>query len=102
MFSQTQWLKRPDATLAFHHEAAEGAPRAILIVCHGLAEHSKRYARFAAAMAARGYHVFAHDHRGHGETTAPDAPIGWPMAMAPPLTLTLLRSQPSSRLTLIA
>ncbi|MET3855285.1 alpha/beta hydrolase [Rhizobium sp. OAE497] len=76
MFSQTQWLKRPDATLAFHHAAAEGTARAILIVCHGLAEHSKRYERFAAAMAARGYHVFAHDHRGHGETTAPDAPIG--------------------------
>ena len=76
MFSQTQWLKRPDATLAFHHAAAEGTARAILMVCHGLAEHSKRYERFAAAMAARGYHVFAHDHRGHGETTAPDAPIG--------------------------
>jgi hypothetical protein len=26
----------------------------------------------------------------------PDAPIGWPMAMAPPLTLTLLVSQPIS------
>jgi len=76
MFLQTQWLKRPDATLAFHHEAAEGSPRGILIVCHGLAEHSKRYARFAATMAARSYHVYAHDHRGHGETTAPDAPIG--------------------------
>ncbi len=30
---------------------------------------------------------------------APEAPIGWPMAMAPPLTLTLDVSQPSSRLT---
>jgi hypothetical protein len=29
-------------------------------------------------------------------TRAPDAPIGWPMAIAPPLTLTLPRSQPSS------
>ncbi|WP_371072094.1 MULTISPECIES: alpha/beta fold hydrolase [unclassified Sinorhizobium] len=48
----------------------------ILLVCHGLAEHARRYERFAAAMAVRGYHVYVHDHRGHGETIAPDAPIG--------------------------
>src|SRR5665647_2505443 len=30
---------------------------------------------------------------------APEAPIGWPMAMAPPLTLTLEVSQPRSLLT---
>jgi hypothetical protein len=30
---------------------------------------------------------------------APEAPIGWPMAMAPPLTLTLAGSRPSSLLT---
>ena len=32
-------------------------------------------------------------------TRAPDAPIGWPMAIAPPLTLTLPVSQPRSLLT---
>ncbi len=32
-------------------------------------------------------------------TRAPDAPIGWPRAMAPPLTLTLPVSQPRSLLT---
>ncbi|AJD41850.1 lysophospholipase protein [Rhizobium gallicum bv. gallicum R602sp] len=76
MFSQTQWLKTPEATLAFHHEAASGGPRGIVLISHGLAEHSKRYARFAKAMAGRGYHVYAHDHRGHGETVADGAPIG--------------------------
>ena len=30
---------------------------------------------------------------------APEAPTGWPRAMAPPLTLTLLISKPSSRAT---
>src|SRR5665213_1370231 len=30
---------------------------------------------------------------------APEAPMGWPSAMAPPLTLTLSGSKPSSRLT---
>src|ERR1700731_1937528 len=32
-------------------------------------------------------------------TRAPDAPIGWPMAIAPPLTLTIAGSQPMSLLT---
>src|SRR6201995_4677962 len=32
-------------------------------------------------------------------TRAPDAPIGWPIAIAPPLTLTLPVSQPRSLLT---
>ena len=77
MFAQTCRLRRPDgAAIAWHYEAAAGAACGILLICHGLAEHSRRYARFAAAMAAAGYHVYAHDHRGHGETIAPDAPLG--------------------------
>jgi alpha-beta hydrolase superfamily lysophospholipase len=46
------------------------------MICHGLAEHSGRYGRFAGFLASRGYHVYAHDHRGHGATMAPDAPPG--------------------------
>jgi alpha-beta hydrolase superfamily lysophospholipase len=76
MFAETRRLDRPGASLAFHHQPTEVAAHGILLVCHGLAEHSKRYAAFATAMAAHGYHVYAHDHRGHGETTAADAPIG--------------------------
>ncbi len=76
MFSDTRRLDHAGASLAYHHQQAEGDERGILLISHGLAEHAKRYQRFAEAMAARGYHVYAHDHRGHGETTAPDAPIG--------------------------
>ncbi|MDC7741552.1 alpha/beta fold hydrolase [Rhizobium binxianense] len=76
MFSETQRLAVPGASLAYHHAKATGAARGILLISHGLAEHSKRYRSFAETMAARGYHVYAHDHRGHGETTAADAPIG--------------------------
>ncbi|MBB4063523.1 alpha/beta fold hydrolase [Gellertiella hungarica] len=77
MFAETRFLKSPTgARLAYHHEPAAGTARGIVLVCHGLAEHSKRYRRFAAALSAAGYHAYAHDHRGHGETTAPDAPLG--------------------------
>ncbi|QWW66503.1 alpha/beta fold hydrolase [Rhizobium sp. WYJ-E13] len=76
MFSETLRLQNAGASLACHHQPAEGQAHAILMISHGLAEHSRRYRRFAEAMAARGYHVYAHDHRGHGETSAPDAPLG--------------------------
>jgi alpha-beta hydrolase superfamily lysophospholipase len=50
----------------------EGRVRAIVQIAHGLAEHSGRYARVAAALNAAGYGVYANDHRGHGpkSTTA--------------------------------
>ncbi|WLR91180.1 alpha/beta fold hydrolase [Shinella zoogloeoides] len=77
MFSEAGTLKSTSgATLALRHEPARGDARGILLLSHGLAEHSARYAAFAAHMAAEGFHVYAHDHRGHGFTTAPDAPRG--------------------------
>jgi alpha-beta hydrolase superfamily lysophospholipase len=42
--------------------------RATLIVIHGFAEHSCRYAPFAQALAERGMAVFAADLRGHGRS----------------------------------
>ena len=42
------------------------APRGVVQVLHGLAEHIGRYERFAAACSRHGLAVFGHDHRGHG------------------------------------
>lgn len=64
------------ASLAYRSLKASGPAKAVILINHGLSEHSGRYGGFAEALAARGYHVFAHDHRGHGHTTAPDAPTG--------------------------
>jgi alpha-beta hydrolase superfamily lysophospholipase len=49
----------------------ERAPRAIVQIAHGLAEHSGRYARLAEALNAAGYGAYANDHRGHGAQAAP-------------------------------
>lgn len=46
----------------------EGAPKAIVQIAHGMAEHAQRYERFAQALTAAGYVVYANDHRGHGQT----------------------------------
>lgn len=56
------------------HAAAN--PAGVVQICHGMVEHAARYDRFAHFLAARGFHCVAHDHRGHGRTTAPDAPRG--------------------------
>lgn len=53
-----------------------GRPRAILQLSHGLAEHASRYASFAEACAAKGVAVYAHDHRGHGESIDASTPRG--------------------------
>lgn len=77
MFAKVETLQSPSgAALAWRHWPASGPHKGVLIVCHGLAEHSARYARFAEAMATHGFNVYAHDHRGHGATRAADAPLG--------------------------
>ena len=74
-FDTPETLASPTgASLALRHEAARGAVRGVVQINHGLAEHSARYALFAGELADAGYHVYAQDHRGHGLTTAPDAP----------------------------
>lgn len=64
------------ADLNFYVKYARHDARAVIQINHGLAEHAVRYARFADFLGARGFHVYAHDHRGHGTTRAPGAPLG--------------------------
>lgn len=71
-----QLLSPTGATLRLFRRGAEAAPRGVVQVNHGLAEHALRYERFADFVAAEGFATYAHDHRGHGGTTAPDAPRG--------------------------
>ncbi|MDR0425768.1 MAG: alpha/beta hydrolase [Clostridiales bacterium] len=44
------------------------APKAMVQISHGMAEHIARYDAFAQYLNARGFLVFGDDHRGHGET----------------------------------
>jgi alpha-beta hydrolase superfamily lysophospholipase len=46
------------------------SPRAVVMVSHGMAEHSGRYARLAASLTDAGFALYAHDQRGHGRTAA--------------------------------
>ena len=52
----------------------ETAPRAVLLVSHGVSEHILRYEPLAAYLTARGFAVAGHDHLGHGTSVAEGAP----------------------------
>ena len=59
-----------------HRWLPDGAPKALVLVAHGMAEHAARYARLAETLTASGWAVYAPDHRGHGETAGPGE-LGW-------------------------
>ena len=46
----------------------EGAPRAVVAICHGVNSHSGQHAWTAETLAARGFAVYAVDLRGRGES----------------------------------
>jgi alpha-beta hydrolase superfamily lysophospholipase len=48
--------------------ATPGAPKAVIQIVHGAAEHGARYRRFANFLNQAGYRVYAGDLRGHGHT----------------------------------
>ncbi len=45
-----------------------GPPRAVVLVVHGILEHSGRYGNLVAHLVPRGYAVYAVDLRGHGQS----------------------------------
>jgi alpha-beta hydrolase superfamily lysophospholipase len=75
-FETIHRLPLPDGTELPYRQSLAPTPKAVVHICHGLAEHSARYARFAIALNQAGYHVYAHDHRGHGANIGPHAPRG--------------------------
>jgi acylglycerol lipase len=62
-------LTTGDGTLLFRQWwSPDTAPRGTVMISHGLAEHSGRYANVVDRLVPAGYVVHAHDHRGHGRS----------------------------------
>jgi alpha-beta hydrolase superfamily lysophospholipase len=48
------------------HFSCTNAPKASILILHGMAEHQKRYYKFAQYLQDEGFDVYLYDHRGHG------------------------------------
>ena len=57
-----------NANIYFQSWSPEGEPRAILLIIHGLAEHSGRYMNLVNHFVPLGYGVYGIDHFGHGRS----------------------------------
>ena len=57
-------------------EPEEGPVTGVVQIVHGMVEHAMRYERFAEALTAHGYKVYAHDQRGHGKTAGSPENVG--------------------------
>lgn len=64
------------ATLYYQSWMPGDTPRAVLLIAHGLAEHSGRYQHFARFFVDRGFTVFALDHVGHGKSEGDRCHVG--------------------------
>ena len=69
MNHSTFWLNANDRSRLYVNQwLPDGPPKALVMLSHGMAEHSGRYARLAEALCGAGYGVYALDQRGHGRT----------------------------------
>lgn len=67
--TKSEWFRKAgDGSMIFSRSWTGQNPKAILILAHGMAEHSARYDEFASFLAEGGVSVYMNDHRGHGRT----------------------------------
>jgi alpha-beta hydrolase superfamily lysophospholipase len=85
-----------------------GAPKAVVQIQHGLAEHAGRYRRFARALTDAGYLVYAADARGSGQSASAGYGVwgqdGWPgwVDDVGRLSARIRQDEPGLRLGLVA
>ncbi len=69
MATENGYLNGPDNTKLFHQcWLPDTDTRAVLILVHGLAEHSGRYMNLVNSLVPQGFGVYALDHYGHGKS----------------------------------
>ena len=69
MKHKTYWLQSPTGKKLFYQSwHGEHDPKAIICIVHGFAEYSNRYAQMAEVFTRQGFHVYAFDRIGHGQS----------------------------------
>ena len=78
--STFEQITSSDNTHYLHHtffEPTDGEVKATLLIVHGMAEHSGRYAEFAQFLADNGIAVATYDQLGHGRTIKTPEELGF-------------------------
>jgi len=60
-----------DVALYWQGWLPDGVPRGLLLICHGMGEHSGRYATVLDTLVPDGWAVYGLDLRGHGRSRGP-------------------------------
>ena len=63
-------LPASDRTVLYMYCWRAENPRAVVLLAHGMTEHSMRYDRLGRFLAQQGISLYCHDQRGHGKTAA--------------------------------
>nr|HPG48882.1 alpha/beta fold hydrolase [Petrotogaceae bacterium] len=63
--------------LALHSWIPQNFSGCVVHISHGMAEYALRYGGLARFLAEKGMAVFAHDHRGHGQTAGELENVGY-------------------------
>lgn len=66
--TEGKFLGRNNLNLYYQSWAPDGVPIAVLLVVHGLAEHSGRYSNLVNYFVPKGYTIYSFDLRGHGKS----------------------------------
>ena len=56
---------------------SEGEAKGVIQISHGMTEYACRYDYVAKKFSENGFIVYAHDHRGHGETSKSEEERGY-------------------------
>jgi acylglycerol lipase len=64
--TEGRFLGYKGLSLHYQYWLPEKEAKSIVLVVHGWAEHSGRYANLVNHLLPNGYAIYAHDHRGHG------------------------------------
>lgn len=59
-----------DAGLELYYQSwhPQDQPKAVLVIIHGIAEHSNRYMNLVDNLVPEGYAIYSYDQRGHGKS----------------------------------
>jgi alpha-beta hydrolase superfamily lysophospholipase len=70
-FQESQIVTKDNLKLLTRAWMSEKPPKAMVVIVHGIGEHSGRYGHVAKAFNVFGIHTFAYDQRGHGKSEGP-------------------------------